>query len=167
MSTSIKSWATPLATASFIILAITGTLMFFNVNAGFIRPVHEWLSWVMSAGVILHIIANWKSFKGYFSRKPALTIIVTGLVVTILAIFVPAGKQSNPRMNMTKALATARLETVAEVAGQNSASIIEKLGSKGIMGGKASLSIREIALQNNKKEMEVLALIFDKPSKEH
>lgn len=121
----------------------------------------------MSAGVILHIIANWKSFKGYFSRKPALTIIVTGLVVTILAIFVPASKQSNPRTNMTKALATARLETVAEVAGQKSASIIEKLGSKGIMVGKASLSIREIALQNNKKEMEVLALIFDKPSKEH
>jgi len=70
-------------------------------------------------------------------------------------------------MNMTKALESARLETVAEVAGENSAAIVEKLGSKGITVGQPSMSIREIASQNNKKDMEVLALIFDKPSKGH
>jgi hypothetical protein len=167
MSTSMKSWATPLATATFVILAVTGTLMFFKVEAGFIKPVHEWLSWAMTAGVILHIIANWKSFTGYFSRKPALAIIGTGLVVTLLAVFAPAGEHPNPRMNITKALASARLETVAEVAGQNSATLIEKLGSKGITVSLASMSIREIAKQNNKKDMEVLAVIFDQPSKGH
>ncbi len=163
----MKSWATPLATATFVILAVTGTLMFFKVEAGFIKPVHEWLSWAMTAGVILHIIANWKSFTGYFSRKPALAIIGTGLVVTLLAVFAPAGEHPNPRMNITKALASARLETVAEVAGQNSATLIEKLGSKGITVSLASMSIREIAKQNNKKDMEVLAVIFDQPSKGH
>ena len=167
MSTSMKSWATPLATATFVILAVTGTLMFFKVEAGFIKPVHEWLSWAMTAGVVLHIIANWKSFTGYFSRKPALAIIGTGLVVALLAVFAPAGEHSNPRMNMTKAMAMARLETVAEVAGQKSATLIEKLGSKGITVSLASMSIREIAKQNNKKDMEVLALIFDQPSKGH
>ena len=70
-------------------------------------------------------------------------------------------------MNMTKALASARLETVAEVAGQKSSTLIEKLGSKGITVSLASMSIREIAKQNNKKDMEVLALIFDQPSKGH
>ena len=163
----MKSWATPLATATFVILAVTGTLMFFKVEAGFIKPVHEWLSWAMTAGVVLHIIANWKSFTGYFSRKPALAIIGTGIVVTLLAVFAPAGEHPNPRMNMTKALASARLETVAEVAGQKSSTLIEKLGSKGITVSLASMSIREIAKQNNKKDMEVLALIFDQPSKGH
>ena len=33
MNTSMKSWATPLATATFFILAVTGTLMFFKVEA--------------------------------------------------------------------------------------------------------------------------------------
>jgi hypothetical protein len=167
MSVSMKSWATPLATATFIILAVTGTLMFFKVEAGFIKPVHEWLSWAMSAGVILHIIANWKSFTGYFLRKPARAIIGTGLLVTLLAIFIPEGEQSNPRMNMIRALESARLETVAEVVDQKSETIMEKLGSKGITVGKASMSIREIASNNNKKEMEVLALIFDQPAKSH
>ncbi len=167
MSTSMKSWATPLATATFVILAVTGTLMFFKVEAGFIKPVHEWLSWAMTAGVVLHLIANWKSFTGYFSRKPALAIIGSGLLVTLLSVFVPTGDHANPRMNMTRALASARLETVAEVAGENSEAIVEKLGSKGITVGQPSMSIREIASQNNKKDMEVLALIFDKPSKGH
>ena len=31
--------------------------------------------------------------------------------------------------------------------------------------GQASMSVREIAKQNNIKDMEVLALIFDQPSK--
>ena len=163
----MKSWATPLATATFVILAVTGTLMFFKVEAGFIKPIHEWLSWAMTAGVVLHIIANWKAFTGYFLRKPALAIIGTGLVVTLIAVFAPAGEHPNPRINITKALASARLETVAEVAGQNSATLIEKLGSKGITVSLASMSIREIAKQNNKKDMEVLALIFDQPSKGH
>ncbi len=163
----MKSWATPLATATFVILAVTGTLMFFNVEAGFIKPVHEWLSWAMTAGVVLHIVANWKSFTGYFSRKPALAIIGTGLVVTLIAVFAPAGDRPNPRRNMTKALASARLETVAEVAGQNSATLIEKLAGKGVKVSLASNSIREIAKQNNKKDMDVLALIFDQPSKGH
>jgi len=165
MSTSMKSWATPLATATFVILAVTGTLMFFKVETGFIKPIHEWLSWGMTAGVILHIIANWKSFTGYFSRKPALAIIGTGLIVTLIAVFAPAGDHLNPRMNMIKALESARLETVAEVAGQNSSSLIAKLGSKGIAVGQASMSIHEIASQNNKKEMDLLTLIFDQPSK--
>ena len=165
MSISMKSWATPLATATFVILAITGTLMFFKVEEGFIKPVHEWLSWAMSAGVILHIIANWKSFTGYFSRKPALAIIGTGLVVTLFAIFAPAGEHPNPRKNMMKALETAKLEAVAAVVDQSSTTIIEKLGSKGITVSKPSMSIREIASNNNKEEMEVLALIFDQPSK--
>jgi hypothetical protein len=165
MSTSMKAWATPLATATFVILAVTGSLMFFKVEAGIIKPVHEWLSWAMTAGVVLHIIANWKSFTGYFSRKPALSIIGTGIVVTLITVFAPAGDHQNPRMNMTKALASAKLETVAEVAGQNSATLIEKLGSKGMKVGQASMSVREIAKQNNIKDMEVLALIFDQPSK--
>jgi len=66
MSTSMKSWATPLAIGSFIILAVTGILMFFKVEAGYIKPVHEWLNWAMVAGVVLHTIANWKAFLSYF-----------------------------------------------------------------------------------------------------
>jgi hypothetical protein len=161
MSAPMKSWATPLATGTFIILAVTGILMFFKIEAGYSKPVHEWLSWAMVTGVMLHITANWRAFTGYFSRKPALAIIGAGVLITLLSVFLPAENEQNPRMKMTKALGSSKLETVAMVAGQKSESIIGKLEQKGIRVESPTMSIREIAAKNSKKEMDVLGIIFN------
>ncbi|WP_292003156.1 DUF4405 domain-containing protein [Chlorobium sp.] len=161
MSTSMKSWATPLAIGSFIILAVTGLLMFFKIEGGYIKPVHEWLSWLMVAGVVLHTVANWKAFLSYFSKIPAVSIISVGIVVTALAVFMPASREGgNPKMKMMKAIESARLETVAELAGKESEEIVTTLEKKGISVSDPSMTIRQIAKQNQKKEMEVLGLVF-------
>lgn len=161
----MKSWATPLATGTFIILAVTGILMFFKIETGFIGPVHEWLSWALTAGVALHIAANWKSFTAYFSRKPALAIIGTGLLVTLISVFAPVKKESNPRMNILRAVESSSLETVAGVAAEKSETIISKLQSKGITVEKPSMTIREIAAKNSREEKDILGIIFDQPKK--
>jgi hypothetical protein len=156
----LKSWATPLAASSFIILAVTGILMFFKIETGLIKPFHEWLSWAMVAGVILHTIANWKQFTGYFSRKPALAIISVGVLVTLFSVFTPAKQEQNPRMKMTRAIMTSKLETVAELAGSNGADMSVKLRQKGIAVSDGNMTIRQIAASNGKNEMAVLAVIF-------
>lgn len=161
MSTSMKSWATPLAIGSFIILAVTGLLMFFKLEGGYIKPVHEWLSWLMVAGVVLHTVANWKAFLSYFSKIPAVSIISVAVVVTALAVFMPASREGgNPKMKMMKAIESARLETVAELAGKEREEIVTTLEKKGISVSDPSMTIRQIAKANQKKEMEVLGLVF-------
>jgi len=161
MSVSMKSWATPMAASSFIILAITGVLMFFKIEGGYIKPVHEWLSWLMVAGVALHTMANWKSFVAYFSKVPAVSIISIGVAVTALAVFMPASRDGgNPKAKMMKSIESARLETVAELAGKKSGEIIATLEQKGISVKDSSMTIRQIAKANQKKEMEVLGLVF-------
>ncbi|MGB0131418.1 DUF4405 domain-containing protein [Chlorobium sp.] len=160
MSTSMRSWATPLAIGSFIILAVTGILMFFKIEGGYIKPVHEWLSWLMVAGVVLHTIANWKVFVAYFSKIPAVSIISVAVVVTALAVFMPASRSENPRAKMMKSIESARLETVAELAGKESGEIIATLAGNGISVSDPSMTIRQIAKANQKKEMDVLGLVF-------
>ena len=156
----MKSWATPLAAGTFIILAVTGILMFFKINVGYIKPVHEWLSWVMVIGVVFHTIANWKSFTSYFSKKPSFTIIGAGLIITVLSVFIPSANNGNPGMKMIKALGTAKIETIADMAGQNSDDIITKLEQKGISETGTSMTIQEIAAMNGKKEKDILWVIF-------
>lgn len=157
----MKSWATPLAIGSFIILAVTGILMFFKIEGGYIKPVHEWLSWLMVAGVVLHTVANRKAFVGYFSRIPAVSIISAGLVVTALAVFMSASREGgNPKAKMMKAIQSARLETVAELAGKESGDVVTALAEKGIAVDDPGMSIREIAKLNDKEAMEVLGLVF-------
>ncbi len=156
----MKSWATPLAAGTFIILAVTGILMFFKINVGYIKPVHEWLSWVMVIGIVFHTIANWKSFTSYFSKKPSFTIIGAGLIITVLSVFMPSANNGNPGMKMIKALGTAKIETIADMAGQNSDDIITKLEQKGISETGTSMTIQEIAAMNGKKEKDILWVIF-------
>lgn len=158
--TYLKSWATPLAASSFIILAVTGILMFFKIETGLIKPFHEWLSWAMIAGVLLHTLVNWKQFTGYFSRIPALAIIGAGLLITLFSVFTPVKQEQNPRMKMTRAIMSSKLDTVAEVAGSDGAAMTAKLQQKGIFVGDVNMTIRQIAVSNDKNEMAVLAVIF-------
>ncbi|NTW56188.1 MAG: DUF4405 domain-containing protein [Chlorobiaceae bacterium] len=157
----MRSWATPLAIASFIILGVTGILMFFKIESGLVKPIHEWLSWALVAGVILHTIANWKAFTGYFSKKPAIAIIGVGLLVTLFSVFAPAGQEQNPRMKMMKALMSSKLDTIAEVAGSNGTDITAKLQQKGMTNVNGNMTIRQIASANSKNEMAVIAVIFE------
>lgn len=158
--TVLRSWATPLAISTFIILAVTGILMFFKIETGLIKPFHEWLSWALVTGVVLHTIANWKAFAGYFSRKPALVIISAGLIATLFSVFSPASEEGNPRMNMAKAIMSSKLETVAQVAGSNGTELTAKLQQRGFTVKDQNMTIRQIATSNGKNEMAVLAVIF-------
>jgi len=162
MKTTLKSWATPLIIATFIISAVTGVLIFFHQESGLIKPVHEWLSWALVTGGVLHTIANWKSFSGYFSRKSALAIISTGLLITIAAITVPSqGKGGNPMKRISNTLSTASIETLAPVVKLSPEQAIAKLEKKGLKVGDARQSIKEIAAANGRETQKVILSLFE------
>ncbi|AOS83097.1 hypothetical protein BIU88_02415 [Chlorobaculum limnaeum] len=162
MKPTLKSWATPLVIATFIISAVTGILIFFHKEGGLIKPVHEWLSWALVTGGVLHTIANWKSFANYFSRKAALAIISTGLIITIAAITVPSqGKGGNPFMRVNRTLSTASVETLAPIVKLTPEQAVAKLEQKGLKVGNANQSIKEIATSNDSEAQKVILALFE------
>jgi hypothetical protein len=162
MKPSLKSWATPLVIAAFIISGITGILMFFHKDDGLVKPVHEWLSWALVAGGAFHTVVHWNSFKAYFTRNSSIAIIASGAIIALAAIVIPMqGRGGNPAMKIGKALASAPLETVASVAKQTPEQAIEILQKKGIKVLNTQESIAAIATENNKKDIEVLSLLFE------
>jgi len=162
MKPTLKSWATPLIIATFIISAVTGILIFFHKEGGLIKPVHEWLSWALVTGGVLHTIANWKSFTNYFSRKAALAIISTGLIITVAAITVPSqGKGGNPMKRISNTLSTASVETLAPVVKLSPEQAVAKLEKKGLKVGDAGQSIKAIAAANGSEEQKVILALFE------
>jgi Domain of unknown function (DUF4405) len=105
MAQTLKSWATPLAVGAFTISAVTGLLIFFDLELGIIEPVHKWLSWLLVTGVILHLVSNWKQFTGYFSKKPALGIIGAALIVTIASLLPVFGEKEEGKERTGKVAA--------------------------------------------------------------
>lgn len=164
MNSSIKTWATPLAIGSFIISAVTGLLIFFDIEMGAVEPVHKWLGWLLVGGVALHLLANWKAFTGYFSRKPALVITGVAALVTVSSLLPVFGEKEeggkHTVMAAAGALESSSLETVALVAKKTPEELAGLLSAKGISAVDKSMTLKEIAARNGKESRAVLALLF-------
>ena len=163
MSTSIKSWATPLAVGAFTISAVTGLLIFFDIEIGLVELTHKWLSWLLVCGVALHVISNWKQFTSYFSKKPAIGIIGAALIVTIASVLPLSGEEEekeNPAKMAAYALASSSIETVAQVVKTTPKALVEQLGKKGIVVNDPAATVEQIAKSNGKHPKEVLGDIL-------
>jgi hypothetical protein len=162
MKLTFSSWATPLVISAFIVSGVTGLMLFFHLEAGLVKPFHEWLSWAFVAGAVFHTAAHWKSFKSYFSRKTALAIISTGAIAVLAAIMIPSkGGHGNPFMKISATLASAPLETVAGVVHLTPEAAVEKLGKSGLKVADSNRSVKQIAAENGKKEIVVLQALFE------
>ena len=162
MSTTIRSWATPLAVGAFTISAVTGLLIFFDIEIGLGEPTHKWLSWLLVGGVGVHLVANWKQFTGYFSKKPALGIIALALVTTIVSVLPIFGEEEkeSPAKLAAYALASSSLETVAQVVKTTPSALVDDLGKKGIVVKLSTDTVEQIAKSNGKEPKEVLGDIL-------
>jgi hypothetical protein len=85
----LRAWVTPITIGSFLLIGVTGLLMFFKVRGGLIVVAHEWLSPIFVVGACLHIWLNWGVVRANLSR--ARGIIIVGLFAALLAFTVQRG----------------------------------------------------------------------------
>lgn len=158
---SMRRWVTPFTIGAFLLTAATGILLFFKIPLGLIKPVHEWLSWLLVIAAVLHLFINWQVGMQTLARtggKAVLLVFVLLLGVSLL----PLG--SSPRKRgpeaVTGALIQAPLETVARLANHNPDDIVVMLMAEGINIESKGQTLQRIAEQNNRPAMELLGMIF-------
>lgn len=141
-----RDWATPLTMGVFALMAVTGLLMFFHLDQGLNKLAHEWLGWLMVAGVLAHALANWPAFKRHLLANPAgRPILALSVLLTALS-FAPQpgasdGGGSPPQLAM-RALTQAPLAQLAPLAGRSVAQAQADLQAVGISmaGPEATLA---------------------------
>lgn len=158
--TTLRRWATPMTIGAFMLMSITGILMFFHVELGLIKVAHEWLSWLMVIAVALHVTLNWKVFSRYFSQKPAVAIIGLFAVLMVASMLIPAeerpGSPGGRGMQAAQVLLNAPLDKLAGVTGNTLASLQATLQQQGLQLDATTGSLEEVARQNQRNPMEVL-----------
>ncbi len=165
--TQLKPWATPLATGAFTISAVTGLLMFFHIEIGSVEPVHKWLSWLLVASIMAHVVSNWKHFTGYFSQHAGRGVIGVAAFVTVLSLLPlfaenkkEHGKEHQGKIAL-QALESSSLETVALVVKTTPQQLVEKLEKSGFTVKDKSLTVKEIAKINGKIDKAVLGVLLE------
>ncbi len=157
---SVRTWATPLTIGSFLLMAGTGVLMFFEWERGLMTVAHQWFSWFFVIGAIGHIVANIRPFQSHLKARWGRYSIAL-FTLLLAASFFSWGQITGPQLErpIEQALVDAPLSALADVTGQSQADLLAKLRQQGIEA-QAHQSLGDLARSHDVDENRVLAIIF-------
>ena len=157
---ALRKWITPLTIGTFVLMAMTGVLMFYHKDSGVNKLAHQWLSWLFLATVALHVATHWVSFKRYFVSLKGLAIIALMLSVLGLSFYPWQGlKPELPARSVMKVLGKTPLTELAPIAHATPDDLMAKLRAKGFAVASADQTPADIA-GDLKKSDAVLGAIF-------
>lgn len=160
---SLRSWATPLAAGAFLVVSVTGVLMFFHLDTGLNKVVHEWLSWAFLAAVGAHLALNWRPFSTYFRRPLARAIMAGGAAALALSFLVPAGGAGDlPMRQIVGSLTHAPISALATLTGQDQAQLLASLAD-GHPGARADQSLVDLSGGDSGAALGLLAQVYATP----
>ena len=155
----LRSWVTPITIGSFLLLGITGLLMFFKVRGGLIVVAHEWLSPIFVGGACLHLWLNWAAVRASLSR--ARGIVIVGLFVALLAFSIAPFQEAEEHARehghgqeaigrrAAELLMGARISTVAELTGRTSQQVRDRLARHGVRVTSDEIALADAAAQSH------------------
>lgn len=157
----LRSWATPLTIGTFVIISVTGVLMFFHADSGLNKVVHEWIGLVMVAAVFAHLLLNWRAFTTYFKRPVAVTLMSVGALVLAASFFLGGGADGGPdgMRALMMSVGNARVATLAELAGQDTETVLASLDAAGF-DATADETLAALSGGDRAKQDEIIGLVF-------
>ena len=156
---NLRLFGTSATIITFALIALSGVGLFFGIRAGFIKTAHQWIGLAMVIATLVHIVANWRGFLGYFKGAKTAAIILP--VVIVLGAWVYSTTMpKDGAATWKKGLAYEKLvmmdvNTAMDALGGNKAGFAEFLASKGI-NAPTNISIKDFAKANKLKEHELL-----------
>lgn len=156
-----RDFATPLATGAFLLTAITGVLMFFHADSGLNKVAHEWLSWVLLAGVVLHVTVNFAGFKRHLGTRRGRQLIGGFAALLVLSFLVGGGRGDGPPFAApVRALAAAPFATLAQVAQISPEQLHARLDAAGFKGAAGAASLADLVGRDLGEQMHALGAVF-------
>lgn len=151
-----RDWATPLTIGAFLLLACTGVLMFFHLDTGVNKLAHEWLGWVLLAGVGLHVAANFFAFKRHLGQGRARAVIAAFVLILAVSFLPLGGDEPPPFVAPVKALAAAPLPVLAAVARVSPEQMRARLVAAGVTVPEGDGPVPALAAAAPRQQMQWL-----------
>jgi hypothetical protein len=167
----LRSWVTQVTIGSFLVIGVTGLLMFLGVNGGLIMVAHEWVSLIFVVAAGLHTWLNWSAVCKSLSR--ARGIIIVGFFTALLAISVARCNEVEKILRAQghvdkdtlcrkagHVLLRARISTVAEMTGRTPQQLRDILGRHGVLITTDEISLADAAAQSQVSPLRVLDVVL-------
>lgn len=155
-----KLIATSITSLVFIIISVTGVMLYFHFYGQYAKELHEVIGLLFVVAGLAHVVFNWKSMKSYFSKKIFIFMSIAILAVSLSFIIPAVAEQdgSNPKKVMIESVLNSSLELSIKILNSDMNSAMNKLKENGIVI-KDYNSIKEIAKANKISPFRIVKLI--------
>ncbi|WP_072680951.1 DUF4405 domain-containing protein [Arcobacter sp. LA11] len=153
--------ATSFTTLTFLVIAISGVMMFFHISGMQVKALHNILGLVFVVAGIFHVIVNWKSMKNYFSKKVFISATIAISIVSAALIYASSNQGENPKMLIMQGMINTPVKNSFQVLNVKYEDAIKKLESKNIRV-LDSKSINDIAKANQTSPYKIVKIITSK-----
>jgi hypothetical protein len=158
MYKTMLRYATPFTTGLFVISLVSGIALFFHLGTAYFREMHEWLSMVLIAPFVLHVLRNWRPFVSYFKHLPMAAALVICLAAAGYYAWEGAqgGASGNPVMALANAMQSKSLSIVAPVFGHTGDSLSAALTAKGYKIVSVDTTLADVAKASEKQGFDLI-----------
>jgi len=159
-----RDWVTPITIGAFLLSAVTGVLIFFHLDSGASKFMHEWLGWVLLGAAVLHALANLPGLKAHLGSRRGQALVGV-FALALLISFAPIGDKDEPPFAApVRALANAPLATLAQVAQVTPEQLRGDLARAGLRPASDQQSLAELVGPDPHRQMHVLSDLLGKRS---
>ena len=158
-----RSWVTPLVAGSFLLMGVTGILMFFHWDSGLNKTAHEWLGWAMVIAVTLHVTVNFQGFKNMFRTSLGKGILALFALILALSFLNLGGGEGNggpPFKNSVSILSNASITELSQVSHIDEQVLLTRLQQAGVQSATAQSTVKQLVGDDMGKQMQTLNSIL-------
>ena len=158
-----RQWVTPLVAGSFLLMGVTGILMFFHWDTGLNKTVHEWLGWAMVVAVALHVMVNLQGFKNMFRTTLGKGILGLFTLILALSFFNLGGGEGNggpPFKNSVNLLSNSSITELSQISHIDEQILLTRLQQAGVNSATAQSSVKQLVGDDLGKQMQTLNSIL-------
>ena len=155
--------ATSLTIGLFLIMSISGMLIFFEFGTGPIRATHEWTSIAFMIAALMHILVHLKPFTRYFKERTVAYIMVACMAGGLL--YVQSRNDLYAAEETFQQVIHSELSGLTSLFGEDIGSLKQKLRDMGLTVTDPSQSIYELAESNGRDVYDIIEpLLMRAPS---
>lgn len=154
-----RNYITPFIFLTFLVVGLSGLLMFLHLFDGYTEVVHEYLGLFFLLCAIFHIVINWKALKVHFKKVVFLPSLFALLVVSATLV---VGEAMYPPVDLVilNRIVKAPIKDAFRALNIDYEIAAERLKSKGISVGDAH-TIEDLWNNHGANPEEVIDLMME------
>lgn len=161
MKFKLRDIATSVTTLVFIVVGVSGVMLYFKIFNGQVKELHEILGLAFVVAAFFHVFVNWKAMKNYFGKKVFITSCLVVAIISGIFVSQSLNRGNDPKGMVLRSIITAPIQSSLSVLNIDYETAINKLKDSN-MQGLDKKTIGEIAKANSSSPFKIIAIISSK-----